>query len=143
VLIARNFEFRARDWCSLVSMSLPLAPVSAVNRVAIIDAAGQETDLAPSRYRLEEDSQRPRLRPTGALFPTVPSGGGLRIEFRAGMAEDWMALPADLSQAVMLLAAHYYEYRNETALSDGCMPFGVSSLIQRYRQLRIAPERRA
>ena len=37
----------------------------------------------------------------------------------------------------MLLAAHYYEYRDTTALGEGCMPFGVSSLIQRYRVSRI------
>ena len=36
-----------------------------------------------------------------------------------------------------MLAAHYYEYRNDTGLSDSCMPFGVTSLIQRYRPLRI------
>ncbi len=37
----------------------------------------------------------------------------------------------------MLLAAHYYEYRSETALSEGCMPFGVASLLARYRNLRL------
>jgi len=38
---------------------------------------------------------------------------------------------------VLLLAAHYYEYRDETALGEGCMPFGVSSLIERYRTVRL------
>ncbi|PCH74343.1 MAG: hypothetical protein COC12_04000, partial [Rhodobacteraceae bacterium] len=47
-------------------------------------------------------------------------------------------LPADLGQAVLLLAAHYYEYRDETSLGDGCMPFGVSSLVQRYRAVRLS-----
>ena len=37
----------------------------------------------------------------------------------------------------MLLASHYYEYRDETALSQGCMPFGVTSLIARYRPIRL------
>ena len=63
----------------------------------------------------------------------------MRIRFVAGFAEVWDALPADLAQAVLLLAAHYYEYRNETVLSDGCMPFGVASLVQRYRPLRVTP----
>jgi uncharacterized phiE125 gp8 family phage protein len=55
----------------------------------------------------------------------------------AGYAPDWAGLPADLGQAVLLLAAHYYEYRHETALGDGCMPFGVTSLIERYRTVRL------
>ena len=79
------------------------------------------------------------LRPAGALLPVVPTGSSLRLRFTAGYAEAWEELPADLGQAVLLLAAHYYEYRNETALSDGCMPFGVTSLVQRYRPLRLAP----
>ena len=53
------------------------------------------------------------------------------------MAADWGGLPDDLAQAVMLLAAHYYEYRDDTALGEGCMPFGVSSLIERYRRVRL------
>jgi uncharacterized phiE125 gp8 family phage protein len=40
---------------------------------------------------------------------------------------------------VLLLGAHYYEYRAETGLAEGCMPFGVTSLIQRYRRMRITP----
>jgi len=70
-------------------------------------------------------------------LPMVPTGGEVRIGFSAGMAIDWGGLPADLGQAVLLLAAHYYEYRDETKLSDGCMPFGVTSLIQRYRVVRL------
>jgi uncharacterized phiE125 gp8 family phage protein len=37
-----------------------------------------------------------------------------------------------------MLAAHFYEYRHETALGSGCMPFGVTSLIERYRPLRLS-----
>lgn len=59
------------------------------------------------------------------------------VYFEAGYGADWASIPADLAQAVLLLAAHYYEYRNETSLSDGCMPFGVSSLIERYKVMRL------
>ncbi len=38
---------------------------------------------------------------------------------------------------MLLLAAHYYEYRHETALGGGCMPFGVTSLTERYRTVRL------
>jgi len=46
-------------------------------------------------------------------------------------------MPADLAQAVLMLAAHYYEFRSDTSLGQGCMPFGVTSLIERYRTVRI------
>jgi len=59
------------------------------------------------------------------------------VRFEAGFGADLGDLPADLAQAVLLLAAHYHEYRDETALAQGCMPFGVSSLIARYQPMRI------
>ncbi|MCX8227300.1 MAG: head-tail connector protein, partial [Sulfitobacter sp.] len=55
----------------------------------------------------------------------------------AGYGATWGQVPADLQQAVFLLAGHYYEFRHETNLSDGCMPFGVSSLIERYKPMRL------
>ena len=136
-LIIRNFSLEVRHWRDRVQAVLPIAPVQAVTEVTLRDASGSETVLAPSEYRLEGDTHAPRLRPTGSLLPAIPSGGLARIEMQAGMAADWGGLPADLGQAVMLLAAHYYEYRADTGLHGGCMPFGVTSLIERYRSLRL------
>lgn len=138
VLITRDFSWTVYAWPDAEAARLPLAPVSAITGFVLVDAAAGETVVTSDRYWLEEDAQRPLLRPTGALLPTIPGGGHARIGLSAGMAADWGGLPADLGQAVLLLAAHYYEYRGETALAAGCMPFGVSSLIERYRRLRLS-----
>ena len=137
VLIVRDFSLTLSAWRNPEGQVLPVAPVNSVAQVMLEDAGGARVVVNPDAYRLERDSQRPRLRPRGACLPAVPAGGSVSIGFSAGMAADWGALPADLGQAVMLLAAHYYEYRDTTALGEGCMPFGVSSLIQRYRVSRI------
>lgn len=137
VLIRREFNWEVASWRERTGQVLPVAPVLAIASVVTTDAGGTETVVPLERVRLEPDSQRPRLRPVGTLLPPVPMGGKVVIRMVAGMAEDWGDLPADLGQAVLLLAAHYYEYRHETALSAGCMPFGVSSLIQRYRPMRL------
>ena len=79
----------------------------------------------------------PRLVPLGGSLPSVPTGGAVEIRFDAGFGAGFADLPADLGQAVLLLAAHYYEYRDETALGQGCMPFGVSSLLARFRPMRL------
>jgi uncharacterized phiE125 gp8 family phage protein len=136
VLIARGFSWGLNSWRDAAGEVLPVAPVTAISAVTVTDAAGTDSVLDSGRYRLAQDSQRPRLRPAGTSLPTIPTGGSVKIAFTAGMAADWGALPADLGQAVLLLAAHYYEYRDETALGAGCMPFGVTSLIQRYRVVR-------
>jgi len=87
-----------------------------------------ETLVDSTRYWVERDAMRPRLRATGASLPRVPVNGSVAIAFEAGFGPAWDNIPADLQQAVLMLAAHYYEYRNDTALTGGCMPFGVSSL---------------
>ncbi|MCA0927391.1 head-tail connector protein [Ruegeria profundi] len=136
VLIEREFSWTLNAWRDSAGEVLPVAPVKAVKAVSVFDAAGAESAIALEAYRLEQDSQRPRLRPTGLMLPRLATSGTAKIAFIAGMSVDWSGLPADLGQAVLLLAAHYYEYRDETALGAGCMPFGVTSLIQRYRTVR-------
>jgi uncharacterized phiE125 gp8 family phage protein len=137
VLFTRGFSWSLSLWRDRDGQVLPVAPVSAINRMAIVDRNGTRTECDPAAYWLERDNQRPRLRSRGASLPMIPTGGSVVIEFEAGFGPDWQGLPADLRQAVFLLAAHYYEYRHETTLSDGCMPFGVTSLIERYKPMRI------
>ncbi|MDQ2089142.1 head-tail connector protein [Marimonas arenosa] len=137
ILIAREFSWTLTAWRDQLGQALPVAPVSAILDLVLIDAAEGEEIVDPVLYRLVQDMQRPRIAPTGTLLPTVPSGGAVRVRFAAGFGAGWSDLPSDLGQAVLLLAAHYYEYRNETGLGDGCMPFGVTSLIERYRTVRL------
>ncbi len=139
VLMSRDFSWLVYAWSDPARARLPVAPVTAITGFTLVDAVAAEVTVAPERYWLERDRQGPVLRPSGALLPSIPGGGYARIALSAGMAADWGGLPADLGQAVLLLAAHYYEYRDETALAPGCMPFGVSSLIDRYRVLRLSP----
>jgi uncharacterized phiE125 gp8 family phage protein len=136
VLIERDFSWSLNGWREAAGEVLPVAPIMVIRAVTVTNAAGVDSPVDSGRFRLTADSQRPRLRPVGAALPAIPTGGSVKIAFAAGMAADWGGLPADLGQAVLLLAAHYYEYRDETALGAGCMPFGVTSLIQRYRVIR-------
>ena len=136
-LIARNFTWSVSRWRDARVEILPLAPVRAIQSLEISDADGADFVLAADRYALEQDSQRPRVLARGAGFAPIPSGGKANIRFEAGYGADWNDLPDDLAQAVFLLAAHFYEYRDETSLTRGCMPFGVQTLIERYRPLRL------
>ncbi len=136
-LLARAFSWTVEAWRDAAGQALPVAPVTAVTRLSVISRDGSETEIAAETYWLERDVQRPRLRASGAALPVIPQNGTAKIEFYAGYGASWQAVPADLQQAVLMLAAHYYEYRNDTALSDGCMPFGVTSLIERYKTVRL------
>lgn len=136
-LFEREFRWTTYGWRGSEAAALPLAPVSAIAEVAVVDAAGAETVIPPALWRLRGDAQAPALVTLAAALPTIPTGGAARVDFLGGYGPDWSDLPADLQQAVMLLAAHYYEFRQDTALGAGCMPFGVTALIDRYRAVRL------
>lgn len=137
VLVERAFSWTLTRWREVGGQPLPVAPVREVTQLALRNRDEEEEVIAPAMYRLEPDMHRPVLRPVGSMLPAIPQGGVAELQLTAGYAADWAGLPADLAQAVLLLAAHYYEYRQETALGDGCMPFGVTSLIERYRTVRL------
>ncbi len=140
VLIAREFSWTLTGWRDMTRQTLPVAPVISVSEVKVIDRHGTETIIDPEKYSLERDSQRPRLSAKGMHLPMVPVNGSAEIRFEAGYGPDWQSLPADLGQAVFLLAAHYYDNRSLLAAGEQPMPFGVSLLIDRYRSVRLFGE---
>ena len=136
-LITRGFLLTLEGWTVAEGQWLPVAPVQTITEVATVDAYGAATVLDAAAYRLQNDAFVPRLRPVAQCLPGVPRGGSIEIRFEAGFGPGFEDVPGDLRQAVLMLAAHYYEFRNDTSLSQGCMPFGVTSLVARYRPVRL------
>ncbi len=137
ILLARVLSLTVSVWRDPARQTLPVAPVRAINRLVLRDPSGEDEVVDPRFYNLQPDMHRPVLRATGTVLPMIAPGGTAEVVFEAGYGAQWSALPADLAQAVMLLASHYYEHRDDTSLGRGCMPFGVSSLIERYRTVRV------
>jgi len=137
ILITRSYSWTLTCWREFNSQALPVAPVAAINEVKVIDRNGVETIIAPEVYRLQPDSQRPRIIATATRLPSIPTHGSVEVQFDAGYGASWAELPPDLGQAVFLLAAHYYENRSTMVSGERPMPFGVSLLIDRYRTVRL------
>lgn len=137
VLIARRFLWKIEDWRTGAEQALPVAPVTAVVSVTLVDADDVATVVDPARYKLVQDTHRPKLVATGSALPLVPMAGRAEVVFDAGFGAAWAAVPADLAQAVLLLAAEYYENRHEVGVRDGGLPFGVVTLIERWRTVRV------
>ncbi len=137
VLIARRFLLQLEDWRSSSEQALPVAPVSGVVSVTLRDVAGVPTVVAASRYKLVPDTHRPKLVAAGILLPLVPTDGSVEVVFDAGFGAVWSAVPADLAQAVILLAAEFYEQRHDSALRTSGLPFTVQALIERWRTVRV------
>ena len=86
--------------------------------------------------------QRPMLLPRGGWLPAVPDAGFVTVTFAAGFGPAWDSVPADLAQAVLMLAARYYEDRSDDGARHS-LPMGVSALIERWRAVRVLAGRGA
>lgn len=136
-LLARPFALTVTRWREDGSQGLPIAPVRSLDAISAIGADGEAEAIDLDAFVLLRDG-RPRLvGRSGRSLPRVPSAGHVEIRFTAGFGDAWDAVPADLRQAVFLLAAHYYENRSETQAAPGSMPFGVLVLLESYRAARL------
>lgn len=136
MLFRRRFLW-VRDCWRGREQALPVAPVSGIVSVTLVDALGNEVAVPSVAYRLIPDLHRPRLAGLGTTLPTIPSDGMVKVVFDAGFGPAWADLPVDLRQAVLLLAGEYYEHRHDDGAQSAGLPFGVVTLIERWRTVRI------
>lgn len=137
VLLARQYRLTLEDWRAAGEQPLPVAPVSGIVSVTVVDAAETATVVATDRYKLVPDMHRPKLAAVGVLLPVVPMDGRAEVVFDAGFSATWAGVPADLAQAVILLAAEYYEVRQVGEGREAGLPFAVQALIERWRTVRV------
>lgn len=135
VLLDRDFTWDLARWFAPERQGLPVGPVSAIASITMIALDGTEVAVDPARYRLRHDLYRPEV--VASCLPSVPTNGIARIAFTAGFGPTWANVPADLAQAVFLLAAGNYEARADRSGLGASMPFGVLSLIERYKTVRL------
>ncbi|MEM9494847.1 MAG: head-tail connector protein [Pseudomonadota bacterium] len=118
------------------TITLSPAPLFSVTEIAVKDKSGGETPVTASAYEVAGGLPG-RVRAAEPWPAPGVKTGGVRIDFIAGFA-DAASLPADLKQAVKLLAAHFYEAReaaSEEPLS--IVPHTVDALLAPYRRIAL------
>lgn len=136
-LIARGFRLVLAAWRGDGAQALPIAPVAELGALALVDGAGGRVVLEAARFRLERDVHRPRLVAVSGALPVIPPGGRVEIDLVAGFGAAWVDVPPDLRQAVILLAAQFYETRHDAGDGVAGLPVAVQALIERWRTVRI------
>lgn len=108
---------------------LDLVPVSAIETVERLDAAGEAGPLATGDHAIDIDGNGEGwVRASGVA-------ARLRVTYLAGLAVGWDALPAGIAQGVVLLTAHL------ASGATGEPPAAVVALWRPWRRLRLATER--
>lgn len=138
-LLSREFSWTVTRWREEACQGLPIGPVSAIDAITLVGPDGIETPVDSETWSVLRDSQRPRLVGRfGRNLPRIPRSGHAEVRFTAGYGAAWSDVPADLRQAVFMLAAHFYDHRSEGAVSGTALiPFGVLVLIEAYRATRL------
>ncbi len=138
VLLEKSYSWDLTRWFEDGRQGLPVAPATAITSVTLMTAAG-ETVVDTAAYWLQPDVYRSEIM--GTPLPSIPAGGSARIVFVAGFGPAWTDVPSDLRQAVLMLAASYYENRGDVTMGGLTMPFGVMALIEKYRTVRLLGDR--
>ena len=136
VLLQKTFQYVVTAWRSLDKQTLPVAPVVTFQSLTITDLGGGSNVLNPASYRLLGDDHTPTLAAGNWSLPTIPVGGTAEMVFVAGFG-DWTTVPADLKQAVYMLAAHFYENRSATVERAVALPLAVATLLKRHKPIRL------
>ena len=139
VLLEKQYSWSLTAWHDQVRQVLPVAPVSSVDALVITDRAGIATTVPSTEYGLQPDEHRPALTSGATILRSIPIGGQAEVTFTAGYGPNWSDVPPGLQQAVLILAAHYYDDRSGAHE----FPFGINALIARFRNLRLFGGRRS
>ena len=138
-LITQSWRLQLDAWPTRPAVTLPLHPVSAITSITTTAADGTITTLAPSATLLDTGPP-PRIVRTGPAWPQITAvANGIAIAFTAGFGPAPADVPAPIRQAMLLLAAHWYEHRDpiEIGEPDTAIPKAVSDLVRPYRRQRL------
>lgn len=137
-LIDQSWRLVLDRWPTDNFVMLVRHPVRQVLSVTIFGAEGAASIVNPAAYQLDTLS-----RPARIHFDRAPERlrvmNGVEIDFRAGFGEAGTDVPDLLKRAMLLLVAHWYEFRSSFGPDDQPVsyPGGYDRLLSGYRSRRL------
>ncbi len=134
-LLAQTWRFTRAGWPLSGVIPAPVAPVSAILTAEVRLPGGGTLAVPEGALHLRAD-RAPALIHVDASRVPQAGPGGIAITVRAGYGATAADVPADLMQAVRLVLAHFYEYRDGTGEAQA-LPATVAALLSPYRLVRL------
>jgi uncharacterized phiE125 gp8 family phage protein len=123
--------------CFDTVMRLPLGDLISVASVKYRDADNVEQTASPSLYGSYTDARGPYVKLlSGQSWPaTYDREDAVSVTWVCGYGANASAIPADISMAIMQIAAHWYENREAvgTDVTATQIPMTAESLIAAHR----------
>jgi uncharacterized phiE125 gp8 family phage protein len=137
-LLSQNWRLALDRWPRFGRVALLRYPVVEILSVTVYGAEGEASLVDPSTYEVDLASRPPRL-----YFATRPEPArimnGIEVDFSAGFGADAESVPERLKRAVLVLVAHWYEFRAGFGAGDQpvSIPPDFDRLISSYRRGRL------
>lgn len=136
-LIAQGWSHFRDDWPETGIVELPQAPVSSVDEVIVYGDDDTPATIDPAHYHADLVSRRCRLLLRGSRYWARPGriGNGIEIQVTAGFGAAATDVPAELRQAILELAGHWYAHRGDG--DPPPLPLSAARLIDGFREIRL------
>jgi len=113
-------------------------PVKAVTSVTVYGSEGEVSLLDPADYQLDALSRPARLH-IATRPDDLRAMNGIEVDFTAGYGEAGTDVPDLLKRAILMLVAHWYEFRASFGAGDQPVGFpeGYRRLVAAYLPRRL------
>lgn len=137
-LIEQGWRLVLDGWPEGDVVALHRCPIRSVTSVTVYDDAGAPAVVAASGYRVDKVSRPGRI----AVRDAVAVGSalnGVEVDFRAGFGEAGADVPDTLKRAILLLVAHWFEFRGAFAEGEhpASYPAGYDRLLEPFKARRL------
>jgi uncharacterized phiE125 gp8 family phage protein len=137
-LIDQSWRLALDRWPHDGIVRLRRHPVKVILSVTVYGAEGEGAVLDPASYEIDLVSRPARLH---VMSPPAPERrlNGIEVDFTAGFGEAGTDVPDLLKRAVLMLVAHWYEFRAAFGAEHQpvSIPPGFDRLISGYRTGRL------
>jgi uncharacterized phiE125 gp8 family phage protein len=138
MLITQGWRLVLDRWPSDGVLRLPLSPLIALIAARVYDANGAAQAVGLAAFSADQASDPPCLR---VIAPVPQPGritGGIEIDISIGYGPSSATVPEALRQAVLRLAARWFENRGDLSFGQSPVPpADVLALVAPYRRARL------
>lgn len=138
MLIEQGWRVVLDRWPEGGEMRLPLSPVSAIETARVYGTAGEAQIVTPEVLRLDAYADPPVVHVVGAVPAPGRANAGIEVDLVAGYGPAAQDVPALLRQAVLRLAARWFEQRGDVPARDAAaLPAEILALVAPFRRARL------
>lgn len=137
-LIEQSWRLALDAWPRDGQVALLRHPVREILSVTAFGSEGEGALINPATYQVDTLSRPARLHFSERPEP-LRTMNGIEIDFSAGFGEAGTDVPDLLKRAILLLVAHWYEFRATFDAGDQPVsyPSGYDRLLSGYRARRL------